>query len=507
MCILHAKNFSMNSLCHRYLNQNILPFVGREGELRLLSSLFRNYIEEGESKYVLITGESGGGKTRLVREFEERLTQEFGETCIIVHARYLEGNVAALSPIINAFEACLVQHENLRSYLHGNEQHNEVRSDISNIGGTLTSTNFRRGESGSPPLQVLLDSFSEIAKKFPLVLILEDLHNMDDLPLFDQFFLGLSSASKFVILTERTGRAVTADNTHSPARSHRSSEHLIREIALREERTSEVVALADFGPEETRRLFDILFVLDPSRTLVDIIQTRTEGRPLSLRTMLRQLVTMGVLQYDHEVWSEDREASLAMATERYLSTAETGNPEVLAKFQREIERLNDNEQTVAMHGALLGEQFDVRLLRELIRYRLGDVALSDEMFQRSIDLLTFKSIIRQATPSISYSIDPANEIVGNGGNRETAGVWCFEFSHAHYWRTILESTQATIAHQPDLVTTIVWIAGSHRLPLYSSAFLSTTSTHFALTKSDEMVVRVEHFLSWASHDVLSNGYF
>src|SRR5690348_14998487 len=107
----------MNPLCHKYLNQNILPFIGRGKELQRLKGIFRAFLEEGESKYVLLSGESGSGKTRLVREFEDRLLEEYGETCVIVHARYLESNVAALTPIVNGFEACLDQSPHLRQYL------------------------------------------------------------------------------------------------------------------------------------------------------------------------------------------------------------------------------------------------------------------------------------------------------------------------------------------------------------------------------------------------------
>src|SRR5438270_9719789 len=123
----------MNSLCHRYLNQNILPFVGREGELRGLRSIFREFLEEGESKYALVSGESGSGKSRLVREFEEYLGKEFGESCVIVHARYLEGNAAALTPIINAFNATLAQQDNLKQFLHTSNPRSSMRSDLGEL--------------------------------------------------------------------------------------------------------------------------------------------------------------------------------------------------------------------------------------------------------------------------------------------------------------------------------------------------------------------------------------
>jgi DNA-binding SARP family transcriptional activator len=466
----------MNPLCHRYLNQNILPFVGREGELARLSRLFREFLEEGESRYVLITGESGGGKTRLVREFEDHLAQEYGETCTIIHARYLEGNAAALQPIMNAFGATLSQQEHLMQLLRS------LRIVKANaLEGSFES------ESGPPALQVLIDSMTEIGRRYPLVLILEDVHNIEDLPLFDQFFLGLSSASKFVILTERSGAARNY--------STRSGEHLMREIALREERTSEMLQAGDLPKADISRLIQILFEITPSDRLVGTVQERTEGRPLKLRTMLRQLVSTGVLQYEGGRWSEDQRVELDVATQ------DTGETEALARFQRELERLNEYEQLVATHAALLGEQFDLRLLRRMMQHRLGNENLSEEIFQRAIDLLTFKSIIRRATPSIVLSGEAADPSEPTG--REGVSAWCFEFSHQHFWNTVLESAKALIGREHDLVLAIVWIAGRERLPLYSSAFLSVTGTPFTLSKAPDMTERAEYFLHWSASVVKS----
>lgn len=553
----------MNSLCHQYLNQNILPFVGREGELRRLNSLFREFLDEGESKYVLIAAESGSGKTRMVREFEERLAKEFGETCVIVHARYLESNVAALTPIVNGFEACLNQHSNLKQYLQksGLFPPEQIAGFVSGPGESLAGSLITRDHlivGDQPPLQVLLDSFNEIAKRFPLVLVLEDIHNMDDLPVFDQFFLGLSSASKFVVVTERreggmairkagaVGSAgpIDASRPRDGRSGRHSSSNFLREVALREERTSDVIVISDFAVEETRQLFNILFDMEPTPSLLETVHTQTEGRPLRLRTMLRQLVTMGVMLYEGGKWHEDPEAVLGAAV------PDAGEQEMLVRFQREVERLNDLEQTVAMHAALLGEQFDVRLLRKLLWHRLGKEAISDELFHRAIDLLTFKSIIRHATPSISFLVDrpfrgsegsvdrvrpgrtprgselggapPAFSMIDPSLPWGTAGTSCYEFSHAHFWNTILESARDSVAHEHDLILAIVWIAGTERLPLYSSAFLSITSPPFALVvggtlrgrvaseehllelgRPGSMLVEVEHFLDWSAQVVRS----
>ncbi len=485
----------MNSLCHRYLNQNILPFVGRSGELRQIRNLFRGFLEDGESKYALITGESGSGKSRLVREFEEGLREEFGEACVVVHARYLEGNAAALTPLVNAFTATLTQQEHLKSLLRGLKLLRPSHLETA----VLAEAESRSTEP--PPLQVLLDSLSVIANRFPLILILEDVHNIEDLPLFDQFFLGLSSAPKFVLLTERTGSAKHFQG--------QSAEQVMREIALREECTSGVLPLADFGKEDVARLFQILFVVEPSSALVDTVLSRTGGRPLALRSMLRQLVTSGVLLYEHGSWQEDTTATLRE------SAPEPGDEEELARFQGELQRLNEQEQVVAMHAAMLGEQFDIRLLQKIIDHRLGSDGLSAELFERAIELLTFKSIIRRATPSIVLSLDqPGGPSASyQPSNAKDGSLFCYEFSHQHFWSTVLEGARAAVSGEHDLVLRIVQLAGAEHLPLYSSAFLTVTGTPFTLPKNvgsssgvsvskappgATMLNSVEYFLHWAS---------
>ncbi|MDP4199483.1 MAG: AAA family ATPase [Bacteroidota bacterium] len=495
----------MNSLCHKYLNQNILPFVGREGELRRLSGLFREFLEEGESKYALITGESGGGKSRLVREFEDYLTREYGESCTIVHARYLEGNAAALQPIVNAFGATLAHQEHLAQLLRSLRiLKGETATANSSGSGLLLET-----ESGPPALQILLDSMTELARRYPLVIILEDVHNIEDLPLFDQFFLGLSSASKFVILTERThissGTGRNSDGRTSGRSEHPrgyGSEHLMREIALREERASEILNLTDLPPSDVGRMFQMLFEIAPSERLIETIRDRTSGRPLRLRTMLRQLVSAGVVQYDQGHWMEDEHAELEAATQ------DAGETEALVRFQRELERLNEHEQIVIAHAALLGEQFDLHLLRKVLTYRLGAQDLSDEIFQRSIDLLTFKSIIRRATPSIVLSAEPIEDRSSPLDDRSSNG--CYEFSHQHFWNTVLDQARGSVVREHDLVLAIVWIAGRDRLPLYSSAFLTVTGLPFTLSKlgaagdgSSTMPERAEYFLHWSTGVVKS----
>jgi class 3 adenylate cyclase/tetratricopeptide (TPR) repeat protein len=54
-------------------SRGLTPFVGRDDELRLLMNRWE-LAREGEGQVVLITGEAGIGKSRLVRQFQERLS-------------------------------------------------------------------------------------------------------------------------------------------------------------------------------------------------------------------------------------------------------------------------------------------------------------------------------------------------------------------------------------------------------------------------------------------------
>jgi DNA-binding SARP family transcriptional activator/tetratricopeptide (TPR) repeat protein len=466
----------VNPLCHRYLNQNILPFVGREHEIASLRERFIEFLDEGESKYVLVTGTSGGGKSRLVREFEEYLSQEFADSCVVVHARYLEGNAAALAPVMNAFTATIAQQEHLKRLL---QNLRVLKPDHVRLTAREGSELF---DSDLPLLQVLLDSLNEIARRFPLVLILEDVHNVEDLPVFDQFFLGLSQAAKFVIFTERRSDVNTA--------IAESADQLVREIGLREEKTSDVVSLANLRRDDVRRLLLLLFAIEPSNELLDAIEHRTEGHALSLRSVVRQLVTTGVLLYEQGEWYEDLTAIEPVSD----AVTNHGDAQALARFQHEVSRLNEHEQIVLVHAAMLGEQFDLRLLKAVIRMRLSADVLPDDLFQRAIDLLTFKSILRPTTPSIYLQSEPINDTK----QRDTLNTWCYEFAHQNFWSTAVERTRTEIAGEHELVLKIVETIGREGYGLYSGTFLSITGSPFILQKSEGVLPRVEEFLLWAS---------
>lgn len=456
----------MNLVCHKYLNQNILPFAGRDTHLSALRSQFDLFANEGLSSYSLIAGSIGIGKSRLVRELEHSLTKEFGDEVVLVHARYLEGNVAALTPILNAFAASINHHHVIREVLEKLPETGAIAS------GHVESS------SDMITLQLLLDAAREIGKRFALVIVLEDLHNLDDLMALDQLLLGLATVPKHVIFSYR----IEDDNTRA-----RTVEAFVRQIALRDEASLKFIQIESLSEEDIKELFQTLFEIDASQALTVDVQNVTQGKPLELRTMLRGLISQGVLEYDQGLWTEASHPAIIPHVEE--------DPGIKSQFEQELARLSKDEQIAMMHAAWLGEQFDVRLLRQLLESERERSGFDSALFDRVMQLLNFKSIIRKAVPSIVFAPKGERGLETNEGE---LAANCYEFSHPHFWNTVLTASKPYVSGRHDIVLMIAEIAERDQLPLYSSNFLSVSGSPFHLMDPGKSQLTVSRFLGWSA---------
>ncbi len=86
------------------VNAGLTPLVGREGELSLLQQRW-NQAKQGAGQVVLLNGEPGIGKSRLIQELKEQLRRE-EVTCIEFHCSPYHQN-SALYPIIDHLQRLL----------------------------------------------------------------------------------------------------------------------------------------------------------------------------------------------------------------------------------------------------------------------------------------------------------------------------------------------------------------------------------------------------------------
>lgn len=299
-------------------------FVGRAGELALLRRSWERALAE-ERQLVLVTGEPGIGKTRLTAEFA-RTAHAAGATVLL--GRSYEEPLIAYRPFVEA----------LRPYIEAGSGAGELQRLVPGAAEALRpdvdpdSARFRLFESVSSVL-------ASASRPRPVLLILEDLQwaVKPTLLLLAHLLRATDPARLLIIGTYRD-----ADIT----RDHPLAETLAE---LRRERIGERLTLAGLTEEETSTL--VAGWLGPSapRDLAHALHARTQGNPFFVEEFLRH-----------------RADSRAGPGEARLPE---GVKEVVA---RRLSRLSDDASHALSLAAVLGREFELRLLEHVVGKLAGE---------------------------------------------------------------------------------------------------------------------------------------
>jgi class 3 adenylate cyclase len=262
----------------------LTPMVGRETELALIDSRWRR-ASAGNGQVVLIRGEAGIGKSRVMQFFCERLKGQphlrLQYQCSPYHAN------SALYPVIAHIEQAAKfssdeSNEQKCKKLDALFRFPDVEREtgVSLIaalmsipcGSTHPSLMLEPGPQREKTLGILMDRLHALASKAPLVCIVEDVHWIDPSTL-DLLHMIVSEADKLAILLIVTCRPgfeapwLSNDNVLE-IQVQRFPEHGVKEIvagvaagkALPADVISQIVAKADgvplFAEELTKTVLD-----------------------------------------------------------------------------------------------------------------------------------------------------------------------------------------------------------------------------------------------------------
>jgi len=368
----------------------LTPFVGREQELGLLQDRFEQ-AQEGQGQAVLVGGEAGIGKSRLLHQLREQL-RDAQHSWLECHTSPYTQN-SALYPVIGMLEGALD---------FGDEDTSEQKLErlergLAHAGLELATTvplfasllSLRLSERYAPleitpqlqrqrTFETLLAWVLALAEKQLLVLLVEDLHWIDPSTLE---WLGLV-----------VGQCPTADvlllMTHRPhfeppwaAREHL---HAITLSRLTRRQSQELVA------QTTAE------AVLPAE-LVDRIAARSDGVPLFVEELAKGVVGAG---------STDAE-----------DIPETLHDSLMAR----LDRLGDAKQ-VAQLGAAIGREFPYLLLEAVaplkdtaLREGLGRLVEAELVYQRGLPpkaVYTFKHALVQDTAHQSLLASQRKELHG-----------------------------------------------------------------------------------------------
>ncbi len=247
-------------------------FVGRVGELAELEAILRDAADQRPA-LVLLGGESGVGKTRLVREFEQR----HADNAIVLRGEAVEQGDAELpyAPLLGALRPLVRACDPALDRL-GRASRSQLAALVPGLDDEAQPSDQHDPAAQLRLFEAVLELLDLLSETQPVVLILEDMHWADRSTRTFAAFLARSFREERVVL----------------ALSYRSDElhrrHALRPLLSELERLAIArrIEVAPFDRDElAEALADILGDV-PSAELVERLFSRSEGNPLYTEELL-----------------------------------------------------------------------------------------------------------------------------------------------------------------------------------------------------------------------------
>jgi DNA-binding SARP family transcriptional activator len=181
------------------------PFVGRGAELGLLGEAWDG-ARAGHRRMVIVTGDAGAGKTRLVSRF---VTDAHREGAIVMWGRATTEAIVPYEPIVEGLRAVLrsVSPEAQHRVVEGRDALSLLVPDLTEI---VPGAHVVRPEVGTERyvlFETVADLLEAESADWPLVFVLDDLHLTDELSLrlLDHVLRHERPGRVLLIGTARTG--------------------------------------------------------------------------------------------------------------------------------------------------------------------------------------------------------------------------------------------------------------------------------------------------------------
>ena len=356
--------------------RGLTSFVGRERELQIMEDCFRR-AEAGQGQVVLIVGEPGIGKSRLLHEFQRRIDDRAG---------WLQGQCLSFGRSM-AFHPLV----DLLRRVFGIEEHDsspaivlKIERAVAALGEEVAAVapylrallsvdpgdpavatmgpQQRRGET----LDALRRLLARAAATRPQVVVIEDLHWVDAAT--EQFLASLVDSvpgiRTLLVFTYRPGHALSLGD---------------RSFITR-------IALATLTDEHSARMAeDILEASGLPRSLTELIAQKAEGNPFFVEEIVRSLRETGAVE------ATNGRFVLAAPVDR-IHVPDTVQDVIAAR----IDRLADEPKRALQMASVIGREFTRRLLGRLPEIRGELDAVLREL--TAIELIREKALF----PEMAY---------------------------------------------------------------------------------------------------------
>ena len=329
-------------------------FVGRDQEVALLIDRWRQ-ANQNEGQVVLLEGEAGIGKSRIIETFRQHISEEPQITlCYQCSAYHID---SALYPVITELEHAAKLSMNDLTYVKLEKLEvllkqggNKLEETVPLIAALLS---IPSGDQYPPPdadpqrrkvrtLDVLVDRLADLATKRPVLMIIEDLHWADPttLEFFSRTMLRILEMRILLIMTYRPEfRAPWTGHAHVTAL------HLNR-----------------LGRRHCRAMIESVASCKPlPSSVMEQIIAKTDGVPLFVEELTKTVLESGLLEERNHAWelTGSLQEFAIPATLRDLLVAR-------------LDRLPSVKE-VAQVAAAIGREFSYKLLTAVSRTSESDL--------------------------------------------------------------------------------------------------------------------------------------
>jgi len=353
--------------------RGLTPLLGREFECTLLFERWEQ-AKAGQGQVVLLSGEAGIGKSRLVQVLKDHIEDESHIRWECRSSPYFTNS--ALYPVIDLIQRTLrwqqddTPEQRLEKLTQNLNQYQLPLEESVPLFAALLSLpvpedrypplNLTPQRQRQKTLEAILAITLELSEQQPVLFILEDLHWTDPttLELLDLLIDQTPTASLYALLTCRPD--------YQPTWSHRS---YLTEMTLNRLSRQQVGQLAtEVSGGKTL----------PAEVLEQLV-ARTDGVPLYVEEMTKAVLESGVLKE---------------MDERYDLTGAMGSLTIPATLQDSLMARLDRLVTakaVAQYASVIGRQFSFELLRAvsglneaMLQHELRRLVEGELVYQRGV---------------------------------------------------------------------------------------------------------------------------
>jgi predicted ATPase/DNA-binding CsgD family transcriptional regulator len=251
-------------------------FVGRDKELAALDGALAE-AERGEGAVVLISGESGIGKSRLIAEFSATARAR-GATVLVGECLQLTEGELPYAAIVAALRGLLRAGADDEIQAPEGAEREGLEALLRDLG---SGAGGRRDTTPAPVAQArlferLLDTVATLARRAPTVLIVEDLHWADR---------STADFITFLVRNTRRERLVLVASYRSEELHRR---HPLGPVAIELQRSGRAVLvnLQPFGRDELVQQLTAILAEPPDPALVQRLLERSDGNPFFVEELV-----------------------------------------------------------------------------------------------------------------------------------------------------------------------------------------------------------------------------